>query len=86
MENKDLLDRMEHTYEEYIDLVDKAPTEDKIYLSREETNSGLEPWEISDLAENVIAQLPESLRTEDADVLFDLVYEAIHEALDRARG
>lgn len=86
MENNDLLDHLEKVHEEYIDLVDKVPTEEKIYLSREEDSCGLEPWEIAELAQNVMAQLPESMRTDDADALFDLVYETIHEALDRARG
>jgi hypothetical protein len=86
MENEDLLEHMEQTHEEYLDLVDKIPTEDKIYLSREEIHNGLEPWEISELAQEVIAQLPESMRTDDTDALFNLVYETINEALDRARS
>lgn len=85
--NKELLDRTEQVYEQYLDLVEKIPTEDKIIMAHEvqEENFGLEPWEISEIVQHSLNGLPDEL-TEHVDVLFDIVYDAVCAALDRVQS
>lgn len=86
MGNKDLLNHMEKVHDTYVDLVDKIPTEDKIIMSHElEESGGLEPWEISEITQAALNNLPEGLE-DHVDALFDLVYDAISEALDKNRS
>ncbi len=88
--SKDLLDHMEKVHDDYPDLVDKddcfelpqISTEDKIIMAHEEP--GLEPWEISEIVQGALTDLPENLE-DHVPALFDVVYEAISEALDRTR-
>ena len=54
------------------------------FLEREEPIT-LAPWEISEIVKNYLADLPEGTK-EHTDEIFDLVYEAISEALDKSRG
>jgi len=82
-EGKELLDHIEQVQENYVELVDKVPTEDKIIMSREEA-SGLEPWEISEIVQGALGNLPEGLDGY-VDSIFDVVYGAVSEALDKTR-
>lgn len=89
MKSKDLLDHMERVHDDYVDLVDKIPMEDKLIMSREEEFTvkfefDLEPWEISEIVQQSLNDLPDGLENE-VDALFDIVYNAVSEALDRAR-
>jgi hypothetical protein len=80
-----LLDHLEKVHDEYEELIDKIPMEDKLIMSREEALAvTLEPWEISEITQAALNDLPENLEGH-VDDLFDVVYEAILEALDRAR-
>lgn len=83
MKNEQLLAHLEKVHDEYLDLVDKVPTEDKIMAAYEGPSAGLEPWEISEITQSVMSKLPESLRTDDVDILFDLIYDAITEGIVR---
>ena len=84
--SKDLLDRLEKTHADYLVLVDKVPTEDKIIMSYEtEEIAGLAPWEISEIVQGALNGLPEGLE-DHVDTLFDVVYDAVAEALHRTRG
>lgn len=82
--SNELLNHMERVQKDYVDAVDKMPTEDKLILSHEEALSDLEPWEISEIVQTALNDLPEGLE-DHIDSLFDLVYDAISEALDRSR-
>lgn len=84
--NKELLNHMEKIYDDYLVVIDKIPIEDKILASREEDVGliNLEPWEISEIVQEAFRRLPEGLEDYITD-LFDVVYEAISEALDRTR-
>jgi len=84
MKGKALLDHMEKVHDDYEVLVDKVPTEDKMIASREEEFAGLEPWEISEIVQGSLNDLPEGLE-DHVDSIFDIVYNAVAEALDRAR-
>ena len=81
--NEQLLDHLEMVHEEYLDLVEKIPMEDKIMAAHEGPSSGLEPWEISEITQSVMSKFPGSLKTEDVDILFDLIYDAITEGVVR---
>jgi hypothetical protein len=84
--SKVLLDHAEKVRDRYEVLVDKIPTEDKIIMAHEaEQNASLAPWEISEIVQSALAELPEGME-EHVDVLFDVVYDAVSEALERARG
>ena len=83
--NKNLLDHMEQVHGEYIDLVDKIPMEDKLIMSREELiTTKLEPWEISEIVQGALHDFPEKLE-DNEDLAFDVIYDAISEALERSR-
>ena len=84
-ENNKLLDHLEKVHDDYVELVEKVSTEDKLIMSREEDIKDLEPWEISEIARNVLNDLPQGLEGH-ADGLFDIVYGAISEAMFRLRG
>lgn len=84
--SKELLDHAENVRDRYEVLVDKIPTEEKIIMSHEaEQTLGLEPWEISEIVQGALNELPEGLE-DHVDTLFDVVYDAVAEALDRARA
>jgi len=78
-------DSMEKFYEDDMNPIDKVPIEDKFVAAHAEEMRGLEPWEISEIVNAALGDIPECLG-EHADTLFDTLYEAILEALDRARG
>ena len=83
--SNDLLDHLEKIHDEYEVLVDKIPTEDKLIMAFEEERSVvLEPWEIAEVVQSSLNNLPEGLENY-VDSLFDVVYDAVSEALERAR-
>ena len=83
--SNDLLDHMERVHDEYEILIDKIPTEDKLIMAfEEELQVILEPWEISEVVQGALNELPEGLE-DYIDSLFDVVYDAISEALERTR-
>lgn len=83
--NNDLLGHLENVNGTYTELVDKIPTEDKLIMSHEEIEKrGLEPWEISEIVQTALSRLPEGIE-EHVDLGFDVIYEAILEALSRSR-
>ena len=86
MNNTELLNHAERVHEEYLELVDKIPTEDKITLSYGEEPFGLEPWEISDIVHHAMSKIPDSMKNDDIDALFDVMYEAVTEAVEKAGG
>lgn len=83
--NNDLLDHLERVHDDYIDVVDKISTEDKLIMSHEELMSrGLEPWEISEIVQGALHDFPDKLE-DNEDLAFDVIYDAISEALERSR-
>ncbi len=85
MKSNDLLEHLEQVRDDYLVPIEKTPIEDKLIMSREEALAvNLEPWEISEVVQGALGKLPEGLE-DQADSLFDVVYDAISEALDRAR-
>jgi hypothetical protein len=64
--------------------IDPLSTEDKIILAHERPFE-LEPWEITEVVQRAMRPLSQDLDVEDADVLFDVIYDAVSEALERAR-
>ncbi len=82
MEHRDLLDHLEQIQEDYGELVEKVPLEEKLIRAYE--SSGLEPWEISEIVQQALNKLPEGLE-DHVDHLFDVVYDAISVALDKTR-
>lgn len=85
MKSNDMLDHLEQVRDDYLVPIEKIPMEDKLIMSREEALAiNLEPWEISEITQQHLNDLPEGLEGH-VDSLFDVVYDAITEALDRAR-
>ncbi len=82
MENRDLLDSLEQIQADYGELVEKVPLEEKLIRAHEAP--ALEPWEISDIVQQALNNLPEGLE-EHVDSIFDVVYDAISVALDKTR-
>ena len=79
--SKDLLAHLEKVHENYI-VVEKIPMEDKILAAHEEdTPRGLAPWQVSEIVQEAIKRLPIELG-EYNDEVFDIMYEAVSEALD----
>ena len=84
MENRELLDHVIMVQTEYEELLDKIPTEEKMVRAQEEALIGLEPFEIQEIAQDALRNLPDGLE-EHVDALFDVIYEAVSEAVDKAR-
>jgi hypothetical protein len=70
------------SYDDY-DL-DPLTTEEKIVLAHEQPFD-LEPWEITEVVQHALSRLTRELDVEEVDVFFDIIYEAVSEALERAR-
>lgn len=68
--------------------LEKIPMEEKILAAAEEriSEGGLEPWEISEIVTHALHELQHFLPSESVDVAFDVIYDAISEAVKRAQG
>ncbi len=64
--------------------IDPLSTEEKIVLAHDGPVE-LAPWEISEIVQTALGDLPEGLEVEQVDVVFDVMYDAISEALERVR-
>jgi hypothetical protein len=77
----------EYSTEELLEMLnkamDKVPMEDMQYRQEAELFY-LEPWEIQDITQEALGNLPEGLE-EQVDLIFDVIYEAVSEGLARAR-
>ena len=85
MGNEELFEHACLVNDTYTELVEKISTEEKILLAEEESGAGLEPWEIAEITQHVLSKLPESMRNDDVDLLFDIIYDAINEAVDKVQ-
>lgn len=65
-------------------VMDKVPTEDRALQMDEAELFYLEPWEIQDITQEALGNLPEGLE-EQVDLIFDVIYDAVSEGLSRAR-
>lgn len=65
-------------------VLDKVSTEDKVLQMHETELFYLEPWEIQDITQEALSNLPEGLE-DQIDLIFDVIYDAVSEALQRAR-
>lgn len=83
----DPLAHLEAVHERYFTM-EKIPMEDKIIAAAEERSRvlDLEPWEISEVVQGAMHELSPLLNSDTVDIAFDIVYEAVSEALTRARG
>lgn len=80
--NNDLLEHLEKIHNNISTAADKIVFD---IASHEEEQGTLEPWEISEIVKNSLSSLPEGTK-EHTDEIFDIVYEAISEALDKVKG
>lgn len=80
----EMLDHAEAVLETYMPTMDKMSIEEKLLLSHEEEVGGLSPWEVQEVVQEAMTQLPDGLE-EHVDLIFDIIYEAIAEALERSR-
>ena len=85
VDNNELLDHLEQIHGDYFETVDKIPTEDKISISLESPPGTLAPWEISEIVKSSLCNLPAEAQRY-TDEIFDAIYEAVSEALDKSRG
>jgi hypothetical protein len=69
----------------YVPLVDKDSMEDKVILAHEEDSYGLSPWEVQEVVQDAMRNLPDGLEGH-VDILFDIIYEAVADALERVRS
>jgi hypothetical protein len=84
--NKELLDHLEKVSDDYLQNVDKIPMGEKLVRAREEelrqAAIGLEPWEINDVVQQALNNLPAGLEAHVGS-LFDVLYEAVAEGVSR---
>jgi len=45
----------------------------------------LAPWEITEIVQTAMANLPSDLGIEQIDMVFDVIYDAVSEALETVR-
>ncbi len=64
--------------------IDPLSMEEKIMLAHEGPVE-LAPWEITEIVQTALSNLSQELEVEQVDLVFDVVYEAISEALGRVR-
>lgn len=97
--NQTMLDRAEAVLEQYVDeypsldvedtemsaWADPFTTEEKIIAAHEDVPGSLEPWAIAEITQTALSRIPPDFTTDDMDLLFDVVYDAISEALERSR-
>lgn len=78
---------MSHTYhdewemEDYV--ADPLTTEEKIVLAHEKPLE-LDSWEILEVVQNALRELPPGFDVEQIDILFDVIHDAVVEAVERA--
>ena len=85
-ENSDSLEKFYEEEYKAMNPIDKIPIEDKLTAAHVEEMRGLEPWEISEIVNTALQEGRPACLEEHMDALFDTLYEAILEALERARG
>ena len=59
-------------------------TEEKLVLAHEGPVE-LAPWEITEIVQDAMANLPQELNVEQVDLVFDVIYDAVSEALEHVR-
>jgi hypothetical protein len=84
-EEREILEREMELFEEELCPVDKVPFEDKIIAAYDERAEVLSPWELENLVQESMAQLPDDLTQEQREDIHDVMFEAITSALDTAR-
>lgn len=65
--------------------IDPLSTEEKVVLVHEAAIE-LAPWQITEIVQSAMADLPQELNIEQVDVVFDVIYDAIYEALQQVRS
>ena len=64
--------------------IDPLSMEEKLVLAHEGPVE-LAPWEITEVVQTAMANLSQDLEVEQVDLVFDVIYDAISEALERVR-
>lgn len=64
--------------------LDPLSTEDKL-VSAHEGPIELAPWEITEIVEDAMSNLPRDFDVEQTDIIFDVIYDAVTEALNHRR-
>lgn len=83
----DPLKHLEEMHERFFTM-EKIPMEEKILAAAEERQRALdlEPWEISEVVQGAMHELAPLLNSDTVDIVFDIIYDTVSEALSRARG
>ncbi len=64
--------------------IDPLSMEEKIILAHEGPVE-LAPWEITEIVQTAMSNLPSDLGIEQVDMVFDVIYDAVSEALEAVR-
>ncbi len=64
--------------------IDPLSMEEKIILAYAGPVE-LAPWEITEIVQTAMANLPSDLGIEQIDMVFDVIYDAVSEALETVR-
>ncbi len=64
--------------------IDPLSMEEKIVLAHEGPVE-LAPWEITEIVQQAMSNLSQDLEVEQVDHVFDVIYDAVSDALDRVR-
>jgi len=71
--------------ESFMEEVDKIPMEDKIIAAFEEENRAVDltPWDIDGIVQEALGKIQDVIEPDSTDLVYDVVYEAITEAVHR---
>jgi hypothetical protein len=84
LDGLDALNVDQDLVEMYIQEVDKIPMEDKILAMADEQRETLSPWEIDGIVQEALNKLSDLIPAEEVDAAYDVVYEAVQEAISRS--
>lgn len=70
--------------EMYIEQVDRLTMEEKLVaLAEEPDDSDLTPWDIDGIVLEALGKLGDAIELEQSELIYDVIYEAITEAIHR---
>ena len=72
-------------FEATMEEVERVTTEDKICAAYEERASLTSPWEIEEMVQEALAQLPDDLSQEQTELIHDVLYETLTTAIENMR-
>lgn len=83
-ERENMAKEME-VFEATMEEAERITTEDKICAAYEDRAALTTPWEIEELVQESLAQLPNDLSQEQIELIHDVMYETVTTAIENMR-